>query len=49
MVQEHLFLRDFGPYGTIFMIMCAVITVAMVILLRDIGCYGIICVTVHSF
>jgi hypothetical protein len=30
MIPDNLLLRDFGPYGTIFMNMNAVITVAMV-------------------
>jgi uncharacterized YccA/Bax inhibitor family protein len=40
-VAMVMLLRDFGPYGIIFMNMC-VITVAMVMLLRDFGPYGII-------
>jgi uncharacterized YccA/Bax inhibitor family protein len=37
LVGDHLLLRDFGPYGIIFTNMCVVITVAMVILLRDLS------------
>jgi hypothetical protein len=32
LVGDHLLLRDFGPYGIIFMNVCVVITVAMVML-----------------
>jgi hypothetical protein len=38
LVCNHLLLRDFGPYGIISMNVC-VITVAMVLLLRDFGGY----------
>jgi hypothetical protein len=37
LVGEHLLLRDFGPYGIIFMNVCVVITVATVLLLRGFG------------
>jgi hypothetical protein len=37
LVNYHLLLRDFGPYVIIFMNVCVVITVAMVMLLRDFG------------
>jgi hypothetical protein len=36
LVGDYFLLRDFGPYGIIFMNMC-VVTVAMVILLRVFG------------
>jgi hypothetical protein len=39
LLGDHLLLRDFGPYGIIFMNVCVVITVAMVILLQDFGPY----------
>jgi hypothetical protein len=39
LLGDHLLLRDFGPYGIIFMNVCVVITVAMVILLQDLGPY----------
>jgi hypothetical protein len=42
LVGDHLLLRDFAPYGMIFMNMCVVITVVMAMLLRDSGPYGII-------
>jgi uncharacterized YccA/Bax inhibitor family protein len=35
LVGDHLLLRDFEPYGIIFMNVCVVINVAMVMLLRD--------------
>jgi hypothetical protein len=37
-----LLLRNFGPYGIIFINVCVVITIAMVMLLKDFGVYGII-------
>jgi hypothetical protein len=38
LIDGNLLLRDFEPYGIlIFMNVCAVITVAMVMLLRDFG------------
>jgi hypothetical protein len=37
--------EGFGPYAVIFMHVCAVITVAMVMLSRDFGSYGIIFMT----
>jgi hypothetical protein len=43
-----LLLRDFGPYGIIFMNMCVVISVAEVMLLRDFGPHGIIFMTVFT-
>jgi uncharacterized YccA/Bax inhibitor family protein len=45
---DHLLLRDFGPYGIIFMNVRFVIAVAMVILLWDFGPYGTVglCMTV---
>jgi hypothetical protein len=39
LVGDNLLLRDFGPYGIIFMNVCVVITVAMVMMLRDIMGY----------
>jgi hypothetical protein len=42
LVGEHLLLMDFRPYGIIFMNVCVVITVAMVMLLRDFVPSGII-------
>jgi hypothetical protein len=42
LVGDHLLLRDFGPYGIIFMI---IITVIMVMLLRDFEPYGVIFMT----
>jgi hypothetical protein len=38
LVGDHLLLRDFRPYGIIFMNACVII-VAMVMLLRDFGPY----------
>jgi uncharacterized YccA/Bax inhibitor family protein len=35
LVGDRLLLRDFGPYGIIFMIVCVGITIAMAMLLRD--------------
>jgi hypothetical protein len=34
-VGDYLLLRDFGSYGIIIMNVCVVITVAMVMLLRE--------------
>jgi hypothetical protein len=34
LVVDHLPLRDFGPYGIIFMNMCFVITIAMLMRLK---------------
>jgi uncharacterized YccA/Bax inhibitor family protein len=39
LVGDHLMLRDFGPYGIIFINVCVVITVTMLILLSDVGPY----------
>jgi hypothetical protein len=39
LVGHHLLLRDFWPYGLIFMNVCFVITVAMVMLQRHFGSY----------
>jgi uncharacterized YccA/Bax inhibitor family protein len=39
LVGDNLMLRDFGPYGIIFINVCVVITVAMLILLSDVGPY----------
>jgi hypothetical protein len=33
--DDNLLLRDFGPYGIVFMDVCVVITVAVVMLLRN--------------
>jgi hypothetical protein len=41
LVDDHLLLRDFGPYGIILMVP-VVINIATVIVLRDTGPYGII-------
>jgi hypothetical protein len=41
-VCGHVLLRDFWPYEIIFMNLCVVITVAMAMLLKDFGSYGII-------
>jgi hypothetical protein len=41
LVGDYLLLRDFRPYGGVFMNVCVVIAVAMVILLRDAGPNGI--------
>jgi hypothetical protein len=38
--DAHLLLRDFGPCGKIFMNVCVI--VAMVMLFRDFGPFGII-------
>jgi hypothetical protein len=43
LVGDHLLLRDFGPYGIIFM-KCGII-VAMAMLLRNLGLYEIIFMT----
>jgi hypothetical protein len=43
---DYLLSGDFGLYGIIFMNVCAVITIAMVMLLRDFGPYGIIFMTI---
>jgi hypothetical protein len=42
LVGNYLLLRDFGPYGIIFMNVCVVITVAMVMQLKGFQPYGII-------
>jgi hypothetical protein len=42
---DHLVLRNFGPYGVIFMNVCVVINVAVVMLLRDSGLHGTIFMT----
>jgi hypothetical protein len=42
LVGDHSLLRDFGPYGIIFMNVYVVITVVMVMLLGVLGPYGII-------
>jgi hypothetical protein len=42
LVGDHLLLKDFNPYGIIFMNVRVVITFAMVMLLRDSGLYEII-------
>jgi uncharacterized YccA/Bax inhibitor family protein len=47
-VAMEMLLRDFGPYGIIFMNLCVVITVAMEMLLRDFGPYGIIFMTMFT-
>jgi hypothetical protein len=39
LVGDHLLLKDFGPYGIILMNLCFVVTVEMVMLLRDFGTY----------
>jgi hypothetical protein len=49
LVGEHLLLRNFGPYGTILMNVCFVITVAMVMLLRDLRPCGTMTVYVQYF
>jgi hypothetical protein len=41
----QLVLKGFGPCGVIFMNVCVVITVSIVMLLRDSGPYGIIFMT----
>jgi hypothetical protein len=43
---DHLLLRDFGPYGIIFINMCFLTTVAMVILFMDFGPNGIVSMNV---
>jgi hypothetical protein len=40
LVSKHLLLSDFRPYVIIFMNVWVVITVAMVMLLRNFGSYG---------
>jgi hypothetical protein len=45
LVGDHLLLSDFGPYVIKFMNMCVDITVAVVMLLRDSGRYGLIFMT----
>jgi hypothetical protein len=40
LVADHLLLRDFEPFGIIFMNVFVVMTVAMVMLLRDFGFMG---------
>jgi hypothetical protein len=49
---DNLLLRNFRPYGIMFM-MCATITVVMIMLLKDFGYYGIIfmtkCVYLYTF
>jgi hypothetical protein len=39
LVADHLLLTDFGPYW-IFMNVCVVITLVVIMLLRDFGHYG---------
>jgi hypothetical protein len=46
-VGDHLLLRECGPNGTI-LVMCVDITVAMAMLLRNSGPYGIIFMTVFN-
>jgi len=46
LVGDHLLLRDFGPYGIIFMMACVGLTVAMAMLFGDFGPHGIIFMTV---
>jgi hypothetical protein len=41
LVGDHLPLRDFGPYGIIFINVCVVMTVATVMLLKDFWPYWI--------
>jgi hypothetical protein len=45
LVGDHVLLRDFGPYGIIFMNVFVVITVAMVMMFGDFGPHGIIFMT----
>jgi hypothetical protein len=45
-VAMVMLLKDFGPYGIIFMNVNVVITAAMAMLLKDFGPYGIIFVNV---
>jgi hypothetical protein len=46
---DHLLLMYSGPYGIMFMNVCAVVTVTMAILLKDFGPYGIICMTMYVY
>jgi hypothetical protein len=46
-VGDHLLSRDFGPYVMIFMNVCVVITVAMVMVLRDFESHGIIFMSMY--
>jgi hypothetical protein len=41
LLVDHLVLRNFGPYGIIFMNVRFVTTVAMAMLLQDFGAHGI--------
>jgi hypothetical protein len=45
LVGDPLCLRDFGPYGIIFINVCVIITVAMVMLLGIFGSYRIVFMT----
>jgi hypothetical protein len=45
LVADHWLLREFGPYGIIFMNVCVVMTVVMAMLLRNFGHYEIIFMT----
>jgi hypothetical protein len=48
--RNHLLLRDFEPYGIIFMNVCVVITVvALTMLSRDFGHYGILFLIICDF
>lgn len=49
LIGNHLLLRDLGPYGTLFTNVYIVITVAMVISLRDFITYYIIFMAMSSF
>jgi hypothetical protein len=42
---DLLLLKDFGPYGIIFMNVCVLIAVAVIMVLRDLGPYGVIFMT----
>jgi hypothetical protein len=42
LVGDYFLLTDFKPYVILFMKVCIIITVAIVILLRDFGTCGII-------
>jgi hypothetical protein len=48
LVGDRLLLRDFGPYGIMFMKLCVVITVGMANLLWNFGYCGIIFVAVFG-
>jgi hypothetical protein len=37
LVGNHSLATDFGPYGTVFMNVCVVITIAVVMLLQNFG------------